>query len=63
MRARAEERSAMTVLRRWLARALAAPERFPEEFRTERLDQPYPLPRPVVWYEVQEVGLVRYEGR
>ena len=42
----AEERSRMTTLRRWLARALHGPETFPEEFRAERLDQPAPLARP-----------------
>ena len=49
----------MTTLRRWLARALHGPETFPEEFRAERLDQPYPLVRPAWWYEAQHTGQVR----
>ena len=49
----------MTTLRRWIARAFARPEPFPEEYRAERLDQPYPLARPAAWYEAQEAGRVR----
>jgi hypothetical protein len=54
-----EQRSRMTTLRRWLVRALTPPERFPEEYRAERLDQHYPLARPAGWHEAQEVGRVR----
>ena len=53
----------MTALRRWLARAFARPEQFPEEYRAERLDQQYPLARPAAWYEAQQEGRVRHALR
>ena len=54
-----EQRSTKTTLRRWFVRALARPERFPEEYRAERLDQHFPLARPAGWHEAQEAGRAR----
>jgi hypothetical protein len=59
----AEEKSRMTRLRRWIANIVAATEPFPEEFRAERLDQPYPLARPAGWHEAQQAERVRYSLR
>ncbi len=53
----------MTTLRRWIARTLLRAERFPEEYRAERLDQQYPLPRPVAWFEAEQAARVRYALR
>ena len=53
----------MTTLRRWIARTLVRAERVPEEYRAERLDQHYPLPRPAAWYEAEQAARVRYSLR
>ena len=53
----------MRTIRRWIARAFARPEGFPEEYRAERLDQPYPLARPAAWYEAEQEGRVRHALR
>jgi hypothetical protein len=53
----------MTTIGRWIARAFARPEPFPEEYRAERLDQQYPLPRPAAWYEAEREGRVRHALR
>ena len=59
----AEEKSKMTRLRRWIATIVAAPEPFPVEFGAERLDQPFPLARPVGGHEAQGAARVRYSLR
>ena len=53
----------MTALRRWVARTFVRPERFPEEYRAERLDQQAPLPRPAAWYEAAQAARVRHALR
>jgi hypothetical protein len=53
----------MTRLRRWIANIVAAREPFPEEFRAERLDQPFPLTRPAGWHEAQQAERARYSLR
>lgn len=59
----AEEKSRMTRLRRWVGKIVTAREPFPEEFRAERLDQPFPLARPAGWHEAQQAARVRYSLR
>ena len=49
-----------TTVRRWLARAFARPEPFPEEYRAERLDQAWPLARPAGWHRAQQEGRAHY---